>query len=287
MSSDPSRFRSSIGRPLDPRWPTNRAVMILLPVAAVVSAAVAVLTGANAGLRPLFVGGGGAATVLGSWALGRELAPDDQRAAFVSLVLAFTTFLLLPGQSLLLLFSALLLSRIVNRTVGPPPSLGDSLVVVALVGVTTVRTDSPLLGLVAAGAFTLDAALPDGRRSQWGFAGLCLILAGAFELGLLPWAGPAGSLRMPLSSSWLVLATSATALFVVAMRRTDRLTSRSDLTGEQLSARRVRAGMAVALSLALLSLLGGARAAAEAGLIWATLAGVGVSALLPGVAGAD
>jgi hypothetical protein len=256
-------------------------VIILLPVAAAASATAAVLTGAGGGLAPLFAGGAGAATALGSWALGRELAPDDQRAAFLSLVLAFATSLLLPGQSLLLLFSALLLSRVVNRTVGPPATFTDSMVVALLVAVTIVRTDSPLLGLGAAGAFALDAALPDGRRAHWGFAGLCLMVAAALELEFLPWSAPAGSVLVPLNSLWLVFAASVTALFVAAMLRTDRLTSRSDLTGKQLSTRRVRAGMAVVLAIALLSIFGGDRAGGGAGLIWATLTGVSVSALFP------
>ena len=286
LSPQPTRLPGSIGRRLDPSWPSNRAVLLLLPLAAVASGGLALY--AASGLRgALYAAVAGAATVLGSWALGRELAPDDQRAAFLALALAFGTLVLLPGQSLLLLFSALLLTRIVNRTVGPPPTFMDSLVVTALAGATLVSTDNPAVGLVASATFSLDAMLPDGRRAQWGFAVACLFLTGTFALNLLPWVTGTGPFLLPPSSEWLGAVALVTVLYLTAIARTRTLASRADVYDTPLSNARVRAGMAVALALALFTLSKGDAGVREACLIWATLTAVGVSGLFPVVARAS
>jgi len=84
---------TSIGRPLDPRYPTNRAVQVLMPIAALVGGGVAWFGGVDAkGIA--FAALGGLLVVFGCWALGRELAPDDNPGAFIGMAFAFAAFLL-------------------------------------------------------------------------------------------------------------------------------------------------------------------------------------------------
>ena len=78
---------TSIGRPVDPRYPSNRALLIVLPLLAVASVGLrGVLdlerSALTVTLQSLLVG-------FAAWALTRELAPDDDAAAFVALALAW------------------------------------------------------------------------------------------------------------------------------------------------------------------------------------------------------
>ena len=78
---------SSIGRPLDPAYRTNKAVLVLMPVGAGLGAVTAWL-GGQPGVQILLQAAYFLLIVYGSWALARELDPDDHAAAFIGLALA-------------------------------------------------------------------------------------------------------------------------------------------------------------------------------------------------------
>lgn len=280
--TDPLYRFSALARRLDPAWPTNRAVMILMPVAGAVVAALAPYTLALAPDGRLWAGVLAAAVVLGTWALGRELAPDDQRAAFVCLALGLCGLLLVPGASVPLLFATLILVRMVNRTVGLPPTVLDGVAAVVLVGWAIASTRSYGVGLVGATALGMDAALPDGRRRQWGFAALCLVLVGL--LAAQAWVGRELATEVPLArpsapAVWAALVVTASYLF--ALRGTRRLRSVSDATGESLSTARVRWGMVIGLLAAAQGLAFGDPGARSTALLWACVTGVGLSKIAP------
>jgi hypothetical protein len=261
---------TSIGRPLDPSYRTNLAVLILMPVAALVAGVVAAISGdplgaiaAQALVGPL--------AAFGAWALARELAPDDNPAAFVSMALAVAASLTVDSPSLLLLFATLGMVRIVNRTVGPPARLTDSLVVLGLILVTAWITRSPGLPVVGAIAFALDASLEDGMRRQLAFAMLALAGA-AVAVGVLDTA--AQSHAIPIATGALVGVVSVG--FGIAIARTRRLSSVADATGQPLSVNRVRAGMFIALLVAVQAVLLGITGLELSALVWATLAGVAI-----------
>ena len=181
---------TSIARPLEPEYPTNKAVLLLMPLAGLVAAVVATWRGgdatdiASAGLTAV-------GAVFGTWALGRELAPDYNAAAFVGMALAFAMVLVVETPSLLLVFLTLFLVRIVNRTVGLPARLSDSAVVLLLVAWAVYSLENPLLGVLGAVAFGFDAVLRDPRKRQIGFAAASLALAGDRPLAIrTPRCGP-------------------------------------------------------------------------------------------------
>jgi hypothetical protein len=273
MASDRIYRITSIGRPLDPAYHTNRAVLLLLPLAGAVASAVAAIRGA--GFLEIFISGlVGVAVAFLSWALTRELAPDDDRAAFISMAFAYAALVTLGSPSLLLLFTSLLLVRVVNRSTGLPARVGDSVVVCALTLWTAHATQSPLLGLVGALAFGFDAALPDRLRRQWFFAGFCL--------GAGLWAFALGNgldglgLWGPVTTYWP--AALIGAVYAFAFLRTRSVASLGDVSGTSLSHARVRAGMAIGLLVPTQALVGGPVELSSA--LWATLAGVGVGAIV-------
>jgi hypothetical protein len=274
MARDRIYKATSIGRPLDPAYPTNRAVLLIVPFAGVAAAAMAGFRGA--GLWETAVAGlVGIAVALGSWALARELAPDDEPAAFFSMAFAFAMLLRVGSPSILLLFACLLLVRVVNRTTGLPARFSDSLVVAGLTLGTMYATRSPLLGAVGALAFALDATLRDPLRRQWIFTALCL--AGA--VGWAAWFGfGIDDLAMPTGlSAWLVAAISV--LYAVSYFRTHRVEAVGDVSGVTLATSRVRAGMFIALLVAAQALTSGPTGTVASSAVWATLAAVGIAGL--------
>ena len=269
---------TSIGRPLDKRFPTNRAVSRLMPVVGVAAAAAALIRG-DAALQVALAGAAGILLVFGAWALARELAPDDNPAAFVSMAFGFVALPLVAPMSLLVLFTTMFLVRIVNRSTGLPARTTDSVVVTLLVFVVMYLTKTPLFGVVAVLAFVLDAYLESPLRRQWVFAGLCLFGVAA-SVTLLDVTIGAPSF---MNSTVALLLLAIGVAYLVTLFQTRSLQSRGDVTDDRLSVPRVRAGMLIALLVVLQALAVGESGLSHASAVWATLAGVSTTAVVVGL----
>lgn len=255
-------LRSALVRPLDRQYPTNLAVMILAPAAGLLLGVLSYPT------NPLTAAGRGALAVFGGWALAREIAPDDNPAAFVSMSLVLLTLIFIPSASLLPVFTAIMLARILNRSVGVPANLFDSIAVTLLAVWTAYSARHPGPALVAAAGFGLDALLVAPRRRQWAFAAVCV---GAACIQLLSGTLPSSEASaLPLTFPVIVVALGY--LVVILLTRTVR--SIADLTGKPLNVNRVRAAMAVAWLMGVQGALSGTIASTQSIIIWAVLAGV-------------
>ena len=115
---------TSIARPIDPAYLTNRALLMILPLLMLASGGLASLY--DMGDGPAAAAFSGALAAFAAWALTRELAPDYSGAAFVALALAWAANIALEASSVMLLFVALLLVRLVNRSTGPQWRLADT-----------------------------------------------------------------------------------------------------------------------------------------------------------------
>ncbi len=237
---------TSIGRPLDPRFPTNKAVLLLLPLAAVVGAVagffdgLAVLEAVQKALSFLLV-------TFGAWALARELDPDDQVAAFIAMALALLAALAMDSPGILIVFATLGLVRIVNRSTGLAAKKSDSLIVMLLVFAVIYFTESPLYGTVAAIAFLLDGSLKSPAPHQWFFGLICfagtVVYLVDHDLGLSVVTVP-DSLFEWLSLVFLIIFGLNTLLL-------KQVSSTGDFGASRLDLARVRGGMAVGLLAAL------------------------------------
>ncbi len=263
---------TSVGRPVDPKYPTNRAVLWLMLAAALAGAGIALLRGGGA-TDALAQGALAAVVLFATWAVGRELAPDDNPAAFVAVAIAMPAWWFAPSPHLALLFSALMLVRIVNRSVGVPARPTDTLLVLGLVVYTLLREDGGWLIVPAALAFGLDAVLDRPLRYHALVAALVLPLPWLFEDGV-----PLRAFAAP-NALWPWLLAAIVAVFVVAIVRTRQVTSKGDISDEPLDVTRVRGGMLAGLLCAVSTLPAGFDAVAEAAPLWATLAGVGIASL--------
>lgn len=263
---------TAIGRPLDPTYATNRAVLLLTPLSGLAVAVVrAFENGLHMSLLEVFLTAAGAA--VGGWALARELAPDQPLVAFASLGCSLVVVNFVPEASLLLLFVTVLLTRIANRTVGLPALVSDSIAVSVLVAWTMYTTGLFALGIAAGAAFIMDSMISPQLRRHRILGLMWLVLSIALLLNL----------RIPLrdfdlepnSMTWILI--GLVCLFLLRMYSTRPPNSRGDATGEILSLWRVRAGMAVALLIVLPSLLLTAPTMRQSALVWATLVGVSFS----------
>jgi hypothetical protein len=232
---------TSIGRPLDPSYPTNKAVLLLMPVAAVLGATVAWYGGGD--LLQVFQEALLFSLVLfGAWALARELDPDDNPAAFISVACAMVVALTVDSPGVLIVFVTLGLVRIVYLT------------------------ESPLFGAVAALAFILDGSLKDPQRQQWLYGLVCL---GGTIVYMVDHDISPGHLRAPDELiGWLTVLFLLIFALDTALTRTVRSTG--DVGGRPLDVNRVRGGMAVGLCAA----LQGVQAPSGVAVIVAVIAGI-------------
>ena len=148
----------------------------------------------------------GMLVVFGAWALGRELVRDHDWIAFVCMAaLAFVVFLVVDSPSLVLLFATLFLVWIVNRTVGLPARLTNSIAVLLFIAWAASSTQNTLVIVVGALAFLFEALLHEARRHQFVFATLCVAVSAAWILTEGFRFQEPTALAMPLNSMMIVV----------------------------------------------------------------------------------
>ncbi len=237
---------TALGRtPIDPRYPTNLAIAALTAIVAIAGAVFYLFSGAaflESALWGIEIG----LVLFLTWALGRELDPDHDLAAFVGAGLVLIALLLVGPPPLLVVLWLLLALRLVNRTVGLPAKPLDSLAVLGL-GLWLTWQGYWIAGLVTAGAFLLDGLLSPPLRYHLFISGLALvatIVLSVFHGGVATEGGP----TMLVVVSSVVLA----GLFAVVIATSREVQAVGDATREPLNPRRVQAAQLLALLTALL-----------------------------------
>jgi hypothetical protein len=250
---------------LEPAYTSNKVVLILMPLAAVLGAIAAWLDG-QSGLQLLQQAVSFLLIAFGAWALARELDPDDHTAAFIAMAAAVFAALVVGAPGILIVFTTLGLVRIVNRSTGLVARMGDSVVVMLLSLLVIYSTKSPFFGLVAAMAFMLDGSLKEPLRHQWVFGLVCLggtiVYMVDHDIGIAHLSAP-GSLFGWLALLFLLIFALNTLLL-------KKVHSKGDVNGKRLDLNRVRGGMAVGL----LAALQGIMRPDEVVIIVATIAGI-------------
>ena len=263
---------TSMGRPIDPAYPSNRALLIILPLLALVSAGLALIGQIEA--SPLAAAFSGALTAFAAWALTRELAPDYNVDAFVALALAWTLNVAFEARQVLLLFVAMVLVRLVNRSTGLPSRSLDTFGVFGFCTWAAFTTQQPLILLVASSAFALDAILKEPLRRHFFVAAAFLIV---FFYLLL---GNASILANDLTvADWFVAVTIALGILLVAITAPSPVTY-CDTSPDRLDRVRVNTGLVVGILLAFQALLTDGGSAWLDTPIWACFVAVLVSSAI-------
>ena len=260
---------TSIARPIDPAYLTNRGLLMVLPLLMLASGALASLYDMGSG--PAAAAFSGALAAFAAWALTRELAPDYSGAAFVALALAWIANVALAATSVMLLFVALLLVRLVNRSTGPRWRLLDTLAVLGFCIWAAVSTRQPLLLVVTAGAFVLDATLREPLRRHYFAAAACVPVF----IWMLP--GNAGLIADGLTAwDWGLIGVFAGGILLIAAMSPEPV-SYCDTSPDRLDRVRVNAGLIIGWLVAVQALLTNGPSAWLETPIWACIIAVLVS----------
>jgi hypothetical protein len=262
---------TALGRtPIDPSYPTNRAIAVLTLAVMIAGAILRLFLGATLLESALWGIGAGLAVFL-AWALGRELDPDHDLSAFVGAGLVLIALLLVGAPSLLLILWLLLVLRLVNRTTGLPAKTLDSFGVLGL-GAWLTWQGYWMVGLVTSVAFLLDGLLPPPLRRHLfvsGLAFLATVILSIFHGEMAMETGP----TMPVVISSMTMA----ALFLVVIATSGNVKAVGDATLEPLIPRRVQTAQVLALLIALLlAWWDGASGVVALLPLWAVMIGVGL-----------
>lgn len=268
---------SAIVRPIDPSYPTNRAIAALT-MAVIVGGIVLQLIAGEELIQGASWGISAGLAVFLAWALGRELDPDHDLSAFVAAGLALIGLLLFDLPDLMALFWMLLFLRMVNRTTGLPARILDSLLILGL-GSWLTWQSSWIYGLMTGLAFLLDSRLSSPHRRHLFFAGIALLATAILYSvsGGMPGEGKPSLLA--------ILAVSGMSVsFVPVILTSRRMRTVGDATGEPLNPGRVQAAQVVALLTGLqIALWDGDPGVVQLMPVWATVLGVALYKLFGAV----
>jgi hypothetical protein len=270
---------TAIARPVDPSFPTNRAIAILSVVVMAGSVLLRLLAGSGF-LQSLTWGISVAFSVFLAWALGRELDPDHDLSAFAAAGLALVGTLIFDLPNIMTLLWILLLMRILNRTIGLPAKVLDSLSILGLAAWLTIQ-QGWVYGVVTTAAFLLDSLLSSAQRRHLLFAAFALMIT-VVSLG----RNNGSFSTANLSQAATLIIVGFSFLFLVVPLTTRVLKSVGDRTGQPLNPQRVQSAQLLFLSASILIVL----PAGDAGLIsalplWATISAVALYRALMVVTG--
>jgi hypothetical protein len=281
---------TSLGRTIDPSYGTNRAIAILSIAVVAISASVQLLAG-EGWLKSITWGLGAGFSVFLAWALARELDPEHDLSAFVAAVLMLVGLGVYGLPELLPMLWMLLTLRIVNRVVGPPATLLDSLGELGL-GAWLTWPGQWVYGLITTLAFLLDGVLSaplrhrhsnaTPSRGALAFAAFSLISTVVIVVVSATGNGwrvlapsPARTSVSALPAIGVVILSSVLFLIVILNSRHTRAVS--DTTQQPLDPRRVQAGQALALATGLLLTWSKGTTGLVALLpLWSAMAGTGL-----------
>lgn len=240
-------------------------MIYLLPVAALLGLVMGWIgTGSLTGvLQSIFLY---TLVMYGSWALARDLDPDDSPASFISLALGMLAVLLVDSPGILVVIITLGLVRMVSRSSGLSAKRSDSIILMVLSIWLIYATESPVFGAVAALAFMMDGSLKEPTRSQWIFGLVCL---GGMIVYMVDHDVGMQFMHWPTTLfEWI----SLLFIFIFALDTLllKRVRTRGDVNGLKLDVTRVRGGMTIGF----LAALQGINQPSQVVIIVATIAGL-------------
>lgn len=234
---------SSLGRPMDPRYPTNLAIMILTLIFGVVGFILSLVDGndiATILLDAVAVG----ATVMLTWIIAREISPDyEYGSLFAALIAGIAAAILgAPLPDLLASFVLVTICRVLNRIVGPPTKFPDSVVVIVALILLAITSHHWVVVLAGAVALLLDGLLPSPHRINilFGAVGIGITVA-MFALGRVEPLGGA------ISVEWLLIMVLTGILFVLTIASSRTVKTSCDVEGYDPIPLRIQATMVLIL----------------------------------------
>ena len=224
---------SGIGRPLSLKYPTNRAIIIIVASVFILGTLTKLVAG-DSFIASIVWAFGAAAALFFAWALARELDPDSNASSFISAALMLIALFFTDLPSLLALFWFLLITRILNRITGVAPKPLD-LAGVIILAVVLSWQELWVYGLITALALYVNSWM-DGEKKK----GITLVVIVLSLVILSTFLGDASFTNIDISAGAIVAATFFTLLFIPVICITTSLKSLTDITREPVSVFRLR-----------------------------------------------
>lgn len=265
---------TSIGRPLDPGYPTNRMIILICAIVMVIAslfrlsldntASTSIIYGTKAGIAIFLV-----------WAISREIDPDHEIAAFVPVIISLIPVILFGVQPVLPLFWLLLILRIVNRSTGLKAGILDTITVI-LLSIFLIYQMSWIFGMLTAAAFFVDSRISSPEKFH--LIASILMLAGSL---FMIFKGNNTSVA-DISLMKITALFSMILLFIPSALDSRKMESKGDRTFEPLDTFRVKAAKILFLITAIFFLLIDIEYADFWLPLWCVAAGIGFYRLLIG-----
>jgi hypothetical protein len=267
------RKLTTLGRPIDPSYPTNRAIVVVTFAVMIAGLHLKRLTGSVWGESVMWGIQAGLAVFL-AWSLCREIDPDHSLSAFVAAGLALVGLFLWELPYFLALFWLVMVMRVVNRTAGVPAGPLDALAVLMLGGWLSLRGNWGY-GILTALAFWLDSVLPPATLRHLAFAAVALAVTVAVAL-----LGPVARWDEAPSLVGGLIGLGISAVFLPVVVSAGRVESVGDQTREPLEPIRVQGAQVVALLTGIeVAVLGGLAGLGALMPLWAAVLGAWIYSL--------
>ncbi|WP_319508647.1 hypothetical protein [uncultured Methanolobus sp.] len=166
------------------------------------------------------------------WAISRELDPDKDWGAFVTVSLALAFMIIFEVPHILPFVWFLLILRILNHSSGMPAGIMDSFLI-AIIGMILTYYMSRIYGILTAVGFILDNRLNDPAKYHLSIGILMLIVSVIIYV-------ENGGITFTNSSESILFVVFGTLLFLPAIIRPGKLESVGDRTNEPLDPTRIK-----------------------------------------------
>lgn len=229
------KYSSGIGRPLNLKYPTNRAIIYIV-LSSLILGILAKLA-ADESFKAGIVWAFRFSTVLFlTWAIAREFDPDSNTSAFISIILILIAILLFKLPALLPLFWLILITRILNRITGITPKPLDLAGVIVL----TIFISWPELwvfGLLTSLVLFVNSWMDDKKK----MGTLLFIIVITPILVLLFITGDEYLIKTELPTEIIIAVAAFTTLIIPVICTTNSLNTLTDITKVPISVTRLRA----------------------------------------------
>lgn len=241
---------TTLGRPIDPRYPSNRTILVLGSV----GTAAGYLRWSTDDLWESLVAAGlvGVLVVM-TWAFAREIDPDRPTAATVAAILALGVALFVESIAVLPIVGLMVAGRVLIRSTGKPPTALDLIALTAGSFILGRTGAGWVAALVLAFAIARDRSLPGLRTSRLARIVVPFLIPIVSSISVVMFSD-----EVWINPPWWMVAIGLAGLAAAVLMPPYVPVSRCDLRGEPLEPRRLQSARRVTLvGAALISALGG------------------------------
>jgi len=153
---------STIGRPVDMNYTTNRIITILMGLIFIITFFMEFFRESTI-VESLIFAVIYSVSVFLCWAVGRELDPEYDYSAFIGIIFLFLPFFMIDGMNLFFILWLLFSLRMINHTTGKPAGIVDIffyLIITVLLSFILY----PFIAVLAAVAFVFDVLYAERKN---------------------------------------------------------------------------------------------------------------------------